>query len=372
MRPGFGMHQDVIGAGVGEGGDDTDRPARSSGARRTAGCVCGRRLFRIGGPKLMFGTKWPSMMSRCSQSAPAASTAATSSRRRAKSAASRLGATVILPRSRCGHGADVDSARSAEAQGRLGAQVLQIRQSRGEEAVHAAALRPHARDGCAGSHPASAPPADPAISAGVNGSCRRSPRSDGRSHARRTFLGLQRAHRIDQPATGRSIAAAACSRRSCASVSARTSRGRLRCGTSGWRRIVPVALHGASSRIASNGAAATRPLRRPERPQPASCQCRRFCRSRASRDGSRSTATTAAPVAASCAVLPPGAAHRSATRSPGSHGEQPRRQRGGGILHPELTALEARDLGDPRSRREPHRTGGQSIYRREGRRPLSE
>src|SRR3954451_24144487 len=41
----------------------------------------------------MLGTKWPSMMSRCSQSAPAAAIASTSSPSLEKSAASRLGAT---------------------------------------------------------------------------------------------------------------------------------------------------------------------------------------------------------------------------------------------------------------------------------------
>ena len=30
----------------------------------------GRTVFTTAGPKEMFGTKWPSMMSRCSQSAP--------------------------------------------------------------------------------------------------------------------------------------------------------------------------------------------------------------------------------------------------------------------------------------------------------------
>ncbi len=42
----------------------------------------------------------------------------------------------------------------------------------------------------------------------------------------------------------------------------------------------------------------------------------RFSLRRARRAGERSTAVTRAPRAASCAVLPPGAAHRSATRSP--------------------------------------------------------
>ena len=40
----------------------------------------------------------------------------------------------------------------------------------------------------------------------------------------------------------------------------------------------------------------------------------RLSRSRLSRAGERSTAVTCAPASASCAVLPPGAAHRSATR----------------------------------------------------------
>ena len=90
------------------------------------------------------------------------------------------------------------------------------------------------------------------------------------------------------------------------------------CGTSGWRRIVPVALHGASSSTASNGSAGvhaaasactTFGLQSPV-PQvlPQSRQPRRVTLHR-----ERPTA----PAAASCAVLPPGAAQRSATRSPG-------------------------------------------------------
>ena len=46
------------------------------------------------------------------------------------------------------------------------------------------------------------------------------------------------------------------------------------------------------------------------RREPQACE---FCRSRSSRPGERSTAITRAPAAASCAVLPPGAAQRSAT-----------------------------------------------------------
>ena len=62
------------------------------------------------------------------------------------------------------------------------------------------------------------------------------------------------------------------------------------------------------------------------------------------RAGSRSTAKTWAPAAASCAVLPPGAAQRSATRSPGCGGEQPGGQGGGGVLHPEPALGVARQV----------------------------
>ena len=47
-----------------------------------------------------------------------------------------------------------------------------------------------------------------------------------------------------------------------------------------------------------------------------------------------STAVTRAPRAASCAVLPPGAAHRSMHGLPGNLAEQARRQVRGEILHP--------------------------------------
>ena len=62
----------------------------------------------------------------------------------------------------------------------------------------------------------------------------------------------------------------------------------------------------------------------------------RLSRSRAMRAGERSTAVTRAPACASCAVLPPGAAQRSTIGLAADVAEQPRRQRGGGILHPPL------------------------------------
>ncbi len=57
---------------------------------------------------------------------------------------------------------------------------------------------------------------------------------------------------------------------------------------------------------------------------------------RVSRFFDASTAVTSAPASTSCAVLPPGAAQRSATRLAGDIAEQPRGQAGGGVLHPPL------------------------------------
>jgi hypothetical protein len=56
--------------------------------------ACGFSAFTMSGPRVMFGTKWPSMTSMCSQSAPAAWTARTSSPSRAKSAARIEGAMI--------------------------------------------------------------------------------------------------------------------------------------------------------------------------------------------------------------------------------------------------------------------------------------
>ena len=56
--------------------------------------------------------------------------------------------------------------------------------------------------------------------------------------------------------------------------------------------------------------------RRPRRSRPTGSSRARFSRRRLSRGGERSTAVTRAPACASCAVLPPGAAQRSATVLP--------------------------------------------------------
>ena len=55
-----------------------------------------RRLSSTGRPMLMFGTNMPSITSKCSQSAPAARTASTSSLSLTKSADSSEGAIFII------------------------------------------------------------------------------------------------------------------------------------------------------------------------------------------------------------------------------------------------------------------------------------
>ena len=54
--------------------------------------VCGRSAFTTAGPMVRLGTKWPSITSTWIQSAPASSTARTSSPSRAKSAERMEGA----------------------------------------------------------------------------------------------------------------------------------------------------------------------------------------------------------------------------------------------------------------------------------------
>ena len=63
--------------------------------------ACGRSAATTSGPRVMLGTKWPSITSTCTQSAPAASTAATSSPSRAKSA-ERIEGTIAGAREKAG------------------------------------------------------------------------------------------------------------------------------------------------------------------------------------------------------------------------------------------------------------------------------
>src|SRR6266851_1748291 len=95
-----------------------------------------------------------------------------------------------------------------------------------------------------------------------------------------------------------------------------TSSGLFRCGTSGWRRIAPVAVHGASSRTP---AALTRGCQTAASAVIASTEKSRRWRlviRRSRRRCERSTAVTMAPALASCAVLPPGAAHSAGRQDP--------------------------------------------------------
>ena len=79
--------------------------------------------------------------------------------------------------------------------------------------------------------------------------------------------------------------------------------------------MVPVEEQGASSSTASNGSAC-HSVTSAATVSAARLSRARFCFRRSSRGAERSTAVTRAPAAASCAVLPPGAAQRSATDLP--------------------------------------------------------
>ncbi len=75
VRPGLGVDGDDVGAGLGEGGEKRigrrDHQVDVERLRRAwRGCAA-----TTGGPKVMLGTKWPSMTSTWIQSAPAASIA---------------------------------------------------------------------------------------------------------------------------------------------------------------------------------------------------------------------------------------------------------------------------------------------------------
>ena len=117
---------------------------------------------------------------------------------------------------------------------------------------------------------------------------------------------------------GRTISAAARSSARCSAPITARSLGLSRQRASGWRRKVPVPLHGTSSNTAStvptagNRASATTAWT-----FFASTRAM-FCSNRGARAGLRSHAITTDAVRASSSAFPPGAAHRSATREPGA------------------------------------------------------
>ena len=111
--------------------------------------------------------------------------------------------------------------------------------------------------------------------------------------------------------------------------------------TSGWRRKMPVALHGASSSTASTGAAGLQSVASSATISAVKCVRSRLSRSRARRLSATSIAVTSQPAAASCIVLPPGAA-QSVDRGARAGAEQPRGERGGDILHPPRALVDSR------------------------------
>ena len=168
----------------------------------------------------------------------------------------------------------------------------------------------------------------PPISAARSADARPARRASSAAICSHPFLRLERAGAVT--AACRPAPASRPRRRggcSCTAARRATSSADLRCGTSGWRRMAPVAVQGASSsterRRARPGASAPR-RRPPLRPGSAS----RARLERAGRAGAveRSIAVTWAPAATSCAVLPPGAAQRSTTSSPGDVAQQRSRQ----------------------------------------------
>ena len=90
----------------------------------------------------------------------------------------------------------------------------------------------------------------------------------------------------------------------------------MRWSTSGWRRQVPVAVHGASSRIASKRSSGSHVSASAVTIRAVSPARARLASSRSSRRADLSSAVTCQPTAASWSVLPPGAAHRSSAWRP--------------------------------------------------------
>ena len=117
-------------------------------------------------------------------------------------------------------------------------------------------------------------------------------------------------------------------------------------GTSGWRRTVPVEEQGASSSTASNSSSGSKSGRRPatiSASQAEPLEIARQPRQPVLRSVDRGDL---APARISCAVLPPGAAQRSATRWPAMSPSSRAGKAGGGILHPPFAFGEARQFGD--------------------------
>ena len=90
----------------------------------------------------------------------------------------------------------------------------------------------------------------------------------------------------------------------------------IRCNTSGCRRMVPVALQGASNRIASNACDGFQSITSAFTRSAFNCVRSRLDINRSIRRALLSSAVTVKPAADSCMVFPPGAAHKSSARFP--------------------------------------------------------
>ena len=102
---------------------------------------------------------------------------------------------------------------------------------------------------------------------------------------------------------------------------ARASSGRLSHRMSGWRRTIPDAVQGTSAKIRSNTCPSHQSLWRasPQSSAALKSSRSRLSETRASLDGSLSSATREiSSVSSMCTLLPPGAAQASNTRIPGS------------------------------------------------------
>ena len=189
-----------------------------------------------------------------------------------------------------------------------------------------------------------------------------------------------RASRCNRPACRPALVSAAARVDAAGAAARRAWRCRPRClsqGTSGWRRIVPVEEHGASSSTASNGSAlpfgdvGADELGGERQPREIVAQAA------SSRAGERSTAVTCAPAAASCAVLPPGrgaqigdaaAARRRRTAAPAAPPRRPaptmRLRQNPAAPSPAPCAMHAHRAGRQHPAAEPRRpTFGVALHR---------
>ena len=230
-----------------------------------------------------------------------------------------------------------------------------LARQRGVEAVHAAALRPEVRAAAAapprGVDPrrldARAPPA-PARPAAPPG-CRR---GSAPPAPRPRRAAASRWQKTSRPPGASQSQARRQQRAPAASTSGARSRGPRRNGRSGWRRMVPVAVQGASTSTDVEA-----PARLPGQRvggdhlggEPGAREVLAQPRRAAARDdverGDRGAG------GGELQRLAPGRGAEVERRSPGDGAEQPRRQRRGGVLHPPGALGEAGQRRDLRAAR---------------------